>query len=142
MADEVNPNNPAPGAVAEVAMTDGTAEGPITIDQFWDRNPLIIPWMEPYLPINRMWKAAMFIACNCFLSVIIICIFSNILLLSEKLLFAPAIILIGFDSYLLATFNTRMARAQRKFIRAKLNERPFAERVRIGVQGIKEWLNP
>lgn len=120
MAEEVNPSSPAETG-AEVAETDGVAHGPIAIDQFWDQNPLIMPWMEQYLPKNRMWKDAIFILYNGFFSIVIIEILSKIFLLPDKAVFAPGIILIGWDSYLLAKLNTRMARAQGKFIRAKMN---------------------
>jgi len=141
MAEEVNPNNAAE-AGAEVTKTDGITHGPITIDQFWDDNPFIMPWMEEYLPINRMWKDGIFVAYNCFFGVVIMVILSKILLVPDKVVIAPGFIIMIWDSYLLAKFNTRMARAQGRFIRAKLNERSFSERVRIGVLGIKEWLNP
>ncbi|OBQ83552.1 hypothetical protein [Mesorhizobium sp. WSM3873] len=126
MAEEVNPNKPAEAA-AEVTKTDGMVQGPITIDQFWDENPLIMPWMEQYLPRTRMWKDAIFGAYNCFFSVVVIVLLSQILLLPDKVVFAPGMIFIIWDSYLLAKLNQRMARAQGKFIRAKLNERPFPE---------------
>ncbi|TGQ04925.1 MULTISPECIES: hypothetical protein [unclassified Mesorhizobium] len=140
MAEEVSPNNP--DAVAQVTKTDVMAQESITIGQFWDQNPLIMPWMGEYLPRNPMWKDGTFILYNCVFSIVIIVLFSNVLILPDKLVLVPAIILIVFDSYLLAAFNTRMARAQGKFIRAKLHARPFSERIRSGVQGIKEWLNP
>ncbi|MGX5804883.1 hypothetical protein ACWGS9_27055 [Bradyrhizobium sp. Arg314] len=141
MAEEVSPNNPAE-AVAEVAKTDGTAQEYITIDQFWDENPLIMPWMEQYLPRNRMWKDAVFEAYNAMFSIVVVLILSKAFLVPDRIIFAPGIIVIIWNSYLLAKLNTRMARAQGKFIRAKLNARPFPERVRIRVQGFKEWLNP
>ena len=141
MAEEVSPNDPA-DAEAEVTRTDGITHGPITIDQFWDDNPLIMPWMAQYLPKNPLWRDGVFIIYNCFISVAVVVILSNILLLPDKVVFAPGIIMLIWISYLFGRFNTRMARAQGKFIRAKLNERPFSERIRIGVKGIKEWLNP
>ena len=83
MAEEVSPNNAAE-IVAEVAKTDGMAQGSITIDQFWDENPLITPWVAQYLPRNRMWKDGIFVVYNCFFSVVIIGILSKILLLPDK----------------------------------------------------------
>jgi len=141
MAEEVSPNNPAEAA-AEVAKTDGMTQRPITIDQFWDENPLIMPWIEQYLPRNRMWKDAVFSVYNAFFTIVIIVMLSKVFLFPDKAILAPGIILIVWNSYLLAKLNTRMARAQGKFLRAKLNARPFSERVRDGVQGLKEWLNP
>ncbi|RVD57452.1 hypothetical protein EN828_04670 [Mesorhizobium sp. M2D.F.Ca.ET.185.01.1.1] len=141
MAEEGNPSSPVESG-AEIAETDGMAQGAITIGQFWDENPLIMSWMDGYLPRNRMWKDAIFTGYNCFFSIAVICILSKIFLLPDKVVLAPGITLIFWDSYLLAKLNQRMARAQGKFIRAKLNERPFSERIRIGARGIKEWLNP
>ncbi|TPI65525.1 hypothetical protein FJ420_11620 [Mesorhizobium sp. B3-1-3] len=135
MAEKVSPNNAGP--VAEVTRTDGTTHSPLTIDQFWDENKLIPPWIDQYLPQNRMWKDAIFLAYNCFFSVVIVVILSMILLLPDKFVFSPGILLITWDSYLLAKLNTRMARAQGKFLRAKLNARPLSERVRDGVHASK-----
>ncbi|RUW51962.1 hypothetical protein EOA32_14305 [Mesorhizobium sp. M1A.F.Ca.ET.072.01.1.1] len=140
MAEEVNPNKPAE-AVAALATTDGVARGPITIDQFWDDNPLIMPWMTQYLPGNRMWKDVFFGVYNAFFTTVVVVILSNVFFFPDKVVIAPGIILIFWNSYLLAKLNTRMTRAQGKFLKAKLNARPFSERVRDGVQGINEWLN-
>lgn len=141
MAEEGGPNKPVE-AVAEVTKTDGITHGTGTIDQFWDDNPLIKPWMEQSLPHNRMWKDVIFGVYNCLFTIFVMAILSKVLLLPDKVILAPGIILIIWDSYLLAKLNQRMSRAQGKFIRAKLNERPFSERIRNGAQGIKEWLNP
>jgi len=122
MAEHIGPSKPF-DAAAEVAETNGMDL--ITIDQYWDRNPLIMPCMEGYLPRNRMWKDAIFIGYNGFFSVMVICILSKIFSLSDKVVLVPGISFIFWDSYLLAKLNQRMARAQRKFIRAKLNARPF-----------------
>lgn len=44
MAEDIIPNNAAE-AVTEATKIDGMTQGPITIDQFWDENPLVPPWM-------------------------------------------------------------------------------------------------
>lgn len=76
MAEEINPNNAAVTAT-EATKIDGMTRGPITIDQFWDENPLVMPWMEDELPKNRMWKDGLFNVCTGICMLFIFVILSN-----------------------------------------------------------------
>lgn len=91
----------------------------IRISQFWDKNPLVMPWMEQFLPVDRMWQ-------DCFATVMgiffITCIgmVAVYLLLPQNVVTGILCVLPG--GYILGMFNARMARAQRKFFQAKRDE--------------------
>lgn len=91
---------------------------PIRIEQFWDKNPLVMPWMEKFLPTNLMWQDAM---------ASVVGMFINGCIAYPLSFFIPQNVVTGMicvmpSAYLLASMNRRMARAQRKFIRAKKDD--------------------
>lgn len=91
----------------------------IRIDQFWDKNPLAMPWMIKFLPENRMWQDGM---TNLFWTFVIVVV--DYFLLSYVLPnnVVSGIICVLPGGYILGRFNNRMARAQRKFAQAKRDE--------------------
>lgn len=94
-------------------------EDSIRIYQFWDKNPLLMPWMEQFLPTNRLWQDGMVTLIGIF---VVGCI--GLLLLSFIL---PQNVVTGIicvlpAGYLLGSFNNRMSRAQRKFLQAVRDE--------------------
>lgn len=94
-------------------------EDPIRIYQFWDKNPLVMSWMEQFLPANRLWQDGMVTLIGLFA---VGCI--GLLLLSFVL---PQNVVTGIicvlpAGYLLGSFNNRMSRAQRKFLQAVRDE--------------------
>ena len=90
-------------------------QDPIRIDQFWDKNPLVMPWMEDYLPRNRMWQDTFATIAGIFA---ITCIGMASLYLFIPQNVVTGIICVMPAGYLLGSFNNRMARAQRKFFQA------------------------
>jgi len=93
---------------------------PISIDQFWDKNRLVMPWMENYLPGNQMWEDGIATVIQLFAAFCIFATIFHIILKSDKIF--AAVCLVAF-AYIFGSFNARMARAQRKFFTAKKNER-------------------
>lgn len=90
-------------------------QDPIRIYQFWDKNPLVRPWMEQFLPENPMFQ-------DCFVTVISLFIVTGIAV-AIIYIFLPQNVVTGIigvmpAGYLFGRFNNRMSRAQRKFIRA------------------------
>lgn len=94
-------------------------QDPIRIEQFWDKNPLVMPWMEKFLPENPMLQDCM---ANVFW--IFISAWVGIMLLKFVLPnnVVTGIICVLPGGYLLGSFNNRMSRAQRKFFHAKRGE--------------------
>ncbi|MBZ9843880.1 hypothetical protein [Mesorhizobium sp. CA5] len=94
-------------------------QDPIRIDQFWDKNPLVMPWMEKYLPIDRMWQDAVATVIGI---TAITCIGLAMLFLFLPNNVFTGIICVLPGGYLLGSFNERMSRAQTKFFHAKRDE--------------------
>lgn len=92
----------------------------VRIDQFWDKNRLVMPWMEKFLPENRMWQDSIATVIGIFIIGFLGWMTLHLLFGADKLF---AIISIISGAYLLAGLNIRMTRAQRKFYIAKRNER-------------------
>ncbi|TPM36200.1 hypothetical protein [Mesorhizobium sp. B2-3-4] len=91
-------------------------DDPIQIARFWDKNPLVMPWMEQFLPVDRMWQ-------DCFATVVGIFV-AGAIAIAFIYLFLPQNVVTGIigvapSGYLLGSLNNRMARAQRKFFQAK-----------------------
>jgi hypothetical protein len=94
-------------------------QDPIRIEQFWDKNPLVMPWMEKFLPENRMWQDGM---ANVFWIFIVTCVGIALLKLVIPNNVVTGIMCVLPAGYLLGSFNNRMSRAQRKFSHAKRGE--------------------
>lgn len=94
-------------------------QDPIRIDQFWDKNPLAMPWMEQFLPVDRMWQDAFVTVIGIF---VVGCIGATVIYLFFQKNVVAGIICVLPAGALLASFNNRMARAQRKFFQAKRDE--------------------
>ena len=91
----------------------------IRIDQFWDKNPLVMPWMEQFLPVNRMWQDTMG---TVFWIFIVACVGYALLYFVLPNNVVAGIMCVLPGGYLLGSFNNRMSRAQRKFFQAKRGE--------------------
>ena len=107
-------------AVAGAGVTDRTIREPATIDQFWDKNQFVMPWMEKFLPESRMWQDSMVTVIGMFLIGYVGWVVLHLLFHFVKLYAAISLI---SASYLLARLNIRMTRAQRKLYMAKRDER-------------------
>ena len=94
-------------------------EDPVRIDQFWDKNPLVMPWMEQFLPANRMLQDLMALVICLF---ILACVGYTLLSFVLPNNVVSGIICVLPAGYLFGSFNNRMALAQRKFIHAKREE--------------------
>ncbi|MBZ9684284.1 MULTISPECIES: hypothetical protein [unclassified Mesorhizobium] len=55
MAEASNANEPNE-AVVDIDKHGEAVQRSISIVHFWDKNRLVMPWMEGYLPSNRMWE--------------------------------------------------------------------------------------
>jgi len=107
-------------AVAGAGVTDRTIREPATIDQFWDKNQFVMPWMEKFLPESRMWQDSMVTVIGMFLIGYVGWVVLHLFFHFDKLYAAISLI---SASYLLARLNIRMTRAQRKLYMAKRDER-------------------
>lgn len=94
-------------------------QDPIRIDQCWDKNPLVMPWMEQFLPANRMWQDALGTVLWIFIVTCVGMALLKFVLLNNVV---TGIMCVLPGGYLLGSFNNRMSRAQRKFFRAKRGE--------------------
>lgn len=92
---------------------------PTRIEKFWDKNPLVLPWMENFLPENPMWQDAM---ANVFWIFIVTCVGITLLKFVLPNNVVTGIICVLPCGYLLGSFNKRMSRAQAKFFHAKRDE--------------------
>lgn len=92
------------------------SQDPIRIEQFWDKNPLVMPWMEKFLPVNRMWQDGI---ANVFWLFIVTCVGIALLKFVLPNNVVTGIMCVLPAGYLLGSLNNRMARAQRKFFHAK-----------------------
>jgi hypothetical protein len=104
------------GPIVACGLPRAMLEDPIRIWQFWDKNPLVRPWMEPFLPENPMFQ-------DCFVTVISLFVITGIVIAITYLLFLPQNGLTGIigvmpAGFLFGSFNNRMSRARRKFAKA------------------------
>jgi hypothetical protein len=107
------------GSIVACRSSIAMPQDPIRIDQFWDKNPLVVPWMEQFLPANRMWQDAI---ATVFWIFIVACVGCALLhfVLPNNVVSGIMCVLPG--GYLLGSLNKRMSRAQRKFFQAKRDE--------------------
>ncbi|MBZ9684283.1 MULTISPECIES: hypothetical protein [unclassified Mesorhizobium] len=90
----------------------------IRIEQFWGRNRLVWPWMDTYLPRNRMWADIIATVIQIGIAFAVSAILFHVIFRIDKALFIFGLACI---SYVFGSFNIRMARAQQQFIIAKRN---------------------
>lgn len=117
MAEAPSANGPKEVATGTDKHGDATQQT-ARIDQFWDKNRLVMPWMETYLPNNRMWADGIATVVQLFMSFCIFAMIFHVIFKLDKIF--TAICLSAF-AYIFGSFNARMARAQRKFPLAKRN---------------------
>ncbi|WP_143748229.1 hypothetical protein [Mesorhizobium carmichaelinearum] len=115
---EVSNTNSSNDAVDDAGKNGDTARETIRIEQFWDRNRLVWPWMDAYLPRNRMWADIIATVIQIGIAFSMSAILFHVILRIDKVL---VIFGLASISYIFGSFNIRMARAQQKFIIAKRN---------------------
>jgi hypothetical protein len=89
---------------------------PISVDQFWDRNRLIPPHMEDFLPKNRMLSDLIATLFQLALAVFVPMLIFHVIFHNDT-----ALVVFGLAScsYISASFHTRMRRAFIKCYQAR-----------------------